>query len=115
MKTILICLAAIALTSCERHPMAPIEIRFEGSRTIVANCGIEVGIVLGTVGPGHYASPPAITGPSAVFVKEEPWGIANPGGPTQRFIFRTVSTGTSIVRIMHTDNGSVVEDTVVVR
>ena len=85
------------------------------SRQIVLPLGQQVRIILGTLGPGQYESPPTTSGSSARFLDMSVC-CNNPGGVVQVFRFVAVAPGQTIAAFHHTDlSRSVVEDTMIVR
>lgn len=88
------------------------------SRSATATVGQMIGVDLSNIGPGTYASPPAVSASSVEFVDVAIVGPNNPGGPTQRFRFYARSVGTAVVRFerpLLAGGFTVVEDTIVVR
>ena len=84
------------------------------SRRLSLTVGQELSLTLGTVGPGQYASPPTVSGAALRFLADSIVGT-NPGGPTQRFWFKAMAPGQTVVTFHHTVQSSVVEDTVEVQ
>src|SRR3569623_3289141 len=59
----------------------------ERNRRVSTHVGDPIEIVLQTIGPGEYASPPAISSPAVVFQAVTQCGSPVPAGPTQCFHF----------------------------
>ena len=87
----------------------------ERDRRVTARVGERIEVTLQTVGPGEYASPPAISSPSVAFLDVGYCGAAVPAGPTQCFHFRAVAPGRALLTFTHTGNNPPVQDTVNVR
>jgi hypothetical protein len=87
----------------------------DATHHITVSLGQSVDIVLQTIGPGEYASPPRISPALLVFVGVSEDGPPNPGGPRQRFQFRATAPGDAVITFTQTFNNSVVHDTVSVR
>lgn len=105
----------LIMVACSADPLL---ITGPESRTAIATVGQMIAMDLNNIGPGAYASPPAVSTSSVEFVDVSIVGPPNPGGPTQRFRFYARSVGTAIVRFErpHLAGGfAVVEDTIVVR
>jgi len=56
-----------------------------------------------TVGPGSYASPPAISGSAIGFLGMGDPGLAVPAGATQLFRFGATRSGRAIITFQPTD------------
>ena len=82
------------------------------SRTIAVVVGQELGLTLGTVGPGQYASPPTVSATALVFLVDSMVGPALPSGPTQRFWFRAALPGRAVITFHHTAQVYDLQDTV---
>lgn len=108
-------LTALALAACRADSPVSVSVTGSASRTLSADAGSEIDITLQTIGPGEYASPPAISSASVRFLGASLVGPAVPAGPTQRFRFRAVASGRAIIGFQHTGQGPAVEDTVDVR
>jgi len=78
-----------------------------GSVSVVV--GDSLNIILGTVGPGHYLSPPLISGPAVAFLRDDVVPPFDPGGPTQRFQFRAAARGIARITLSRTDAAGVVD------
>jgi hypothetical protein len=88
------------------------------SQAITAAPGQGIDITLSNVGPAIYASPPMISSAAVTYLSVDVAPPYNPGGPTQRFRFRAVSSGQAVIRFQRELGDaivSVVEDTVRVR
>ena len=84
---------------------------------VEVSVGDQIEITLRAAALGAYASPPAISSSAVVFLDvmtptEDP---VPPGGPAQRFRFRAVSTGTSMITFTPVQIGPAAVDTIVVR
>src|SRR5918912_123764 len=87
----------------------------ERNTRLTAHMGDRIDITLQTVGPGEYATPPAISSPAVAFVNVDYCGAPVPAGPTQCFHFRASSRGNAIVSFTHTGSNPTVQDTIDVR
>ena len=87
----------------------------DASHHLTVRVGQLVEIVLQTIGPGDYASPPRITPALLDFLAVGPDGYPNPGGPRQRFRFRAVAPGEAVIVFTHTGSNPAVQDTITVR
>lgn len=87
----------------------------ERNRRISALVGDRIQITLQTVGPGEYASPPALSSPAIVFLDSTECGEPVPAGATQCFHFRAAHPGEAVISFTHTGNNLPVQDTVDVR
>ncbi len=86
-----------------------------GSEMIAVHVGQELRITLGNVGPAEYESPPQISSSALAFLEVDVIPPFNPGGPTQQFRFKAVSSGQAIVhfrRLLGDSAISFVDDTV---
>ena len=81
-------------------------------RTLSLAVGQELALTFQSIGPGEYASPPAISSPAVEFRDVALVTPAVPAGVTQRFRFRAVAPGQAVIRFEHTGQGPAVEDTV---
>lgn len=106
---------AAALAGCSSSKITQIAVTGGRSRTIDAQMHVEIDITLGTVGPGAYASPPAISAPVVNYLGVEEATTNTPAGPVQTFRFMTVAPGTAIIDFVNTTQSLTVEDTVVVQ
>jgi len=104
---------ALSWAAC-RSPVAP-DVPGTPSRQISLVIGQEIGIRLGTLGSGEYATPPSMSGTAVRFLDVSVC-CNTPGGVVQVFHFVAVASGQSIVAFHNTDpSRPVVEDTMVVR
>ena len=92
-----------------------VEVSDSEGQPIELRVGQEMIRTLGTVGPGSFASPPAISSVALTFVGMSYASVQVPSGPTQLFRFKAERTGTAIVTYTHTYSTLVVEDVVTVR
>ena len=104
-------LIALSVAACAE----PLSFRGSEGRTVTASLGQEVRITLGTVGPGAYESPPAVSSLVVHFLDMAYVGPAVPSGPTQEFRFQAVAVGRAIITFHHSGNNPTVSDTVDVR
>jgi len=114
MRQAFLSLATLMLVACSAEPLA-INITASDKRSVVVPVGTELDLITVTVGPGEYASPPAISSDVLRFVTVQYVGPFTPGGPRQQFRFVAVAKGGAIVRFHHTGNNADIADTVVVR
>jgi hypothetical protein len=100
------------LAACGHDPLA---ISDWQSRTVTLAVGQELDLTVGTVGPGAYKVPPAISSGALRFldVKEVP--PYEPAGPIQLFRFRGEAPGTAVIVIEHSGRNPTIQDTVVIR
>jgi hypothetical protein len=84
------------------------------SRTVHTRVGYRVNVELATVGPGQFASPPAISTDVVRFLDLTYLGPPNPGSQTQRFSFVAEKSGLAVVRFVAEFGDQVVEDTIIV-
>ena|SRR2546425_7531324 len=84
-------------------------------QTLRVAVGEELELILHTVGPGEYQSPPTVSSPSLQFLDATLVYPNRPSGLTQRFRFKGVAPGQAIVVIRHSGNSPVMSDTVNVR
>ena len=113
------CLAAILAVGCASDPIVSVGGDVV-SRRIDARRGELIDIRLWGGALGTFASPPAVSTPAVEFVDVSveigSSGIVRPGGPTQRFRFRALSSGSAIVIFSPLQQGSpIVSDTIVVQ
>jgi hypothetical protein len=90
----------------------PVEEDGAPSQSLSITAGRELDVMLQTVGPGEYASPPEISSAAVRFLDMELVTPGVPAGPTQRFRFRALTSGIAVVVFHHTVQGETVEDTV---
>src|SRR4051812_21714957 len=105
------CVALVVLAGCGADKIVFVD---SASRTATAQVGQEVEITLGNVGPGEYESPPTMSSAILTYLGVDVVAPFNPGGPNQRFRFRAVSAGQTVVHFRRTLNGTilnVVDDT----
>jgi hypothetical protein len=67
---------------------------------------------LQSIGPGEYASPPAVSSSVVQFLDVRLVTPHVPAGVTQEFRFRAMKAGTAVIRFTQTVSGSTVESTV---
>ncbi|MBK8649651.1 MAG: hypothetical protein IPN16_24550 [Gemmatimonadetes bacterium] len=85
------------------------------NRRVVVAVGSEIGVTLGTVGPGEYTSPPNVSSAVVRFLDVTPVGPSVPAGVRQRFRLKAVTAGRAIIVFHHSAEGPVVTDTIDVR
>src|SRR4051794_3613349 len=76
------------------------------SRSMSLNAGDILEITLQSIGPGEYASPPAISSASLRFLDVSLVTPDVPAGVTQKFRFRGQAAGRSVVTFEHTGQSS---------
>ena len=104
-------LAVGVLAAC-RGSVTDVQVKGDDGRSLDAAVGQQVVITLQTIGPGSYASPPAISSGAVQFVDVRQSSTPVPAGPTQEFRFLAVAKGTAVVRFTHTEMGRPVADTI---
>lgn len=105
---------AAGLLACNADSIVSLDAGQRNTR-VTTQVGERIDITLQTIGPGEYATPPAISSPAVVFLNADYCGDAVPAGPTQCFHFRAISRGNAVVSFTHTGNNPTVRDTVDVR
>ena len=105
------------LAACACGGKDPLSVSIDGatSRSLTVPAGTQFTVTLQTIGPGEYASPPAISSGAVRFLDVSLVSPYVPAGPTQRFRFAATAPGTAIIAFQHTGNDRAVEDTVRVR
>jgi hypothetical protein len=103
---------ALLLAACSAEPLSQ---NGEPGRTLSVRAGQKLDLELQTIGPGEYASPPAVSSPAIQFLGVALVSPAVPAGPTQRFSFQAMAPGTAIIVFHHSGQNPTVEDTVSVR
>jgi len=93
----------------------PLAVNESEGRSITLSVGQELHRTLGTVGPGHFVSPPAISSGSLKFLAMLPPDVMVPAGERQIFSFRAVKAGTVRITYTHTESNRIVEDVITVR
>lgn len=107
-------LTAVIVGACSSGT-SPLEVFGSPSSTLSIDVGQEILIRMGTVGPGEYVSPPAITGTALTFLDVSLPDTQVPAGVTQIFRFKGTSRGQAVVLFHNTGSHADVSDTVVVR
>ena len=105
--------ALVVLGACGGTEL--VEVSDSEGQQVDLRVGQEMVRTLGTVGPGSFASPPAISSIALTFVGMSYPSSQLPSGPTQEFRFKAERAGTAIVTYVHTYSSHVVEDVVTVR
>ena len=108
----LVALAFMGVAACAADEITLASGRDE-SRTV--SRGSQLTIVLQTVGPGEYQSPPTVSSPSVQFLGVSYATVSVPAGPTQLFHFQAVSVGQAVIVFQHSGSNPIVTDTIVVR
>lgn len=106
---------AVALGACHSDGVLGLD---DHSQTRSVSVGDEVDVTLGNVGPAQYESPPGLSSNAVAFLSVDVVPPYTPAGPTQRFRFKAVTSGTAVVSFRRTLSGAVismVEDTIHVR
>jgi hypothetical protein len=84
--------ATLLAFGCSDDPVSA-SLRGLDDQSISVPVGTEINVILGTTGPGEYASPPELSSGSLSFVDMAYVGPATPAGVTQRFRFRAMRRG----------------------
>ena len=105
-------IAALGLTGCGQGPLAA---NGAPSHTLTITAGRGLEVILQTIGPGEYASPPLVSSSGVRFLDVGLVTPAVPAGPTQRFRFEAVGPGVAVIVFQHTGQGPTIEDTIIVR
>lgn len=103
----LLALGAILVTACGADAMLGVSAEAPNAR-VTAIVGQEIDITLGSIGPAAYETPPSISSGAVAYLRVDVLGPPNPGGPTLRFRFRAMHTGTAIVHFRRMLGDSVV-------
>ena len=90
----------------------PLEVAGTPSQTLSIQAGRRLELTFQTVGPGEYASPPAVGSSAVRFLSMDVVTPAVPAGVTQRFRFEAVRPGVAVIVFHHTAGGATIEDTV---
>jgi hypothetical protein len=86
-----------------------------GKGSTAMSRGTTFSVVLQTIGPGEYASPPAISSDAVRFIGVSEDGPSVPAGPTQTFRFVAANAGQAVIVFQNTGFSRTVTDTIVVR
>jgi hypothetical protein len=111
----LIAIALVCLAGCSGSTPTSIVLTGSGSRSYSVDAGADFTIMLQTIGPGAYESPPAVSSSIVRFLDVSQAAFAIPAGPTQLFRFHATSSGQAIIIFSHSGNNPVVTDTIAVR
>jgi hypothetical protein len=76
------------------------------SRSMSLKVGETLELTLQSIGPGEYASPPAISSASLRFLDVSLVTPAVPAGVTQKFRFRAQAAGRAVITFEHTGQSS---------
>jgi hypothetical protein len=74
----------------------------DSGRRLTATVGQQIEVTLATIGPGQFGLP-VVSSPAVHFENVALRLPANPGGPTQTYIFRAANPGEAALEIRHTD------------
>jgi hypothetical protein len=85
------------------------------ARSFSLKVGQELDLVLQSLGPGEYTSPPLVSISAVEFLNVRLVTASAPAGMTQRFAFRAVRPGEAVITFQHTGNNPSIQDTVAVR
>ncbi len=86
-----------------------------GNGTFAYSRGQTFAIVLQTIGPGEYASPPAMSSDAVRFLDVSQAALSVPAGPTQKFRFLAANAGQAVIVFQNTGLSRTVTDTILVR
>lgn len=94
--------AVLAIGGCGQGSLEP-----SGSppREISVGAGRLFEVTLQTIGPGMYASPPAVSRGLVQFVDMRLVAPYVPAGPTQRFRFTAIRVGDAVIEFRNTESG----------
>lgn len=109
---VLLAFAVIGMAACRADAITFVG---RGNRSFVVAKGADFTIVLQTIGPGEYGSPPTVSSTSVRFIDVSQATVEVPAGPTQQFRFQAVSSGQAVIGFQHSGFDPPVSDTVVVR
>jgi hypothetical protein len=109
---VLVAFAFLGLAACAADQITIADRR---NASFTVSTGSQLTIVLQTIGPGAYQSPPAVSSQSVQFLGVAQAALAVPAGPTQEFRFQAVSAGQAVIVFQHTGSNPMVTDTIVVR
>ncbi len=104
-----------AVLACGASEAVGVSLVSNTGQTVTVTSGTQFTITLGTVGPGDYAVPPAVSTTSVRYLTVSVVEPFVPAGPRQRFVFEANAPGTAVIVFSHTGNNPIVADTVVVR
>jgi hypothetical protein len=108
-RFVVLVVVALGLGAC--GPEA-VEANGHPNEVLSITVGQELDLTLQTIGPGEYASPPAVSTGAIQFLGVSLVSPAVPAGPTQQFRFTGVRRGTAVIVVHHTGQGATVEATV---
>jgi hypothetical protein len=108
-------LAALLLVGAASCGADTITFPYPGNGSLSVPAGAQFTIVLQTVGPGEYQSPPAVSSANVQFLDVSQAAVSVPAGPTQQFRFRAVRTGQAVVVFQNSGLSPRLTDTIVVR
>jgi hypothetical protein len=116
-SVIVLALVAVAFTACHKSPFE-VDVAGAGTSTIAVGEELQVS----AVGYGNYTTPPAMAGTAIAFLDMDAscHGVCGPGFVAQRYRFRGVQAGQTIVQFSGGLNrsggvGGDFADTVIVR
>ncbi len=107
-----IAVGLVLVSGCRSSPLA---VRTGDSQTVNVAVGQELDVVLQTVGPGEYRSPPTISTGALRFINVAYVNPPIPAGVTQRFRFEGAAPGQAMVVFQSSEGAHVVTDTVNVK
>ena len=105
-------IVALGLMGCGQGPL---EANGAPSHTLTITAGRGLEVILQTIGPGEYESPPLVSSSGVRFLDVGLVTPAVPAGPTQRFRFEAVGPGVAVIVFHHTGQGPTIEDTIIVQ
>lgn len=112
---VLVALAAAVVTSaCGADRLVAIKAG-DFDAHVGARVGDRIEVMLQSIGPGEYTSPPDISSPAVQFLDVVDCGNPIPAGVTQCFHFRAVESGSAVLTFTHTGMNRSVRDTIDVR
>ena len=100
---------AAAIAGCSHGPL---EVDGAPSQSFSTTVGREIDITLQNVGPGEYASPPALSSTALRFIDASVVTPAVPAGLTQRFRFQALQAGDAVITFHQVEGEVTVQDTV---
>jgi hypothetical protein len=102
-------IVALGLVACGQGPL---EAYGSPSSAFSIKAGRELELTLGTVGPGEYESPPAVSSAAVRFLDVRLVTPPVPAGVRQQFRFEAVRPGVAVIVFHHTAQGTTIKDTV---
>ncbi len=108
-------LAAFALVGIAACHASATTVTGPAKGSFAVSRGSDFTLVLQTVGPGEYASPPAVSSGSVHFLGVSQAAATVPAGPTQEFRFHAASVGQAVIVFQHTGSNPPIADPILVR